>query len=149
MLITIMLSGYLIYNPCVTSIQNFITPKYFEHIRPYMSYLSASWKEGDMIFVSYWAEPAFRYYVPFYNLEKIQYVSSHFEDYPNPQLLESRFEPLIGQRRVWVLFSHVFETAGFNEKDFLTAYLDQIGVKRREFRRPETSVYLFLYDLRK
>ena len=102
-----------------------------------------------MIFVSFWAEPAFRFYAPFYGLENIQYVSSDFEDYPDQQMLKSRFEPLIGQGRVWVLFSHVYENAGFNEKDFLTAYLDEIGMKRREFRRPETSVYLFLYDLRK
>jgi hypothetical protein len=148
-LITLALSGYLLYSPFTTALQDFVSPKYFEHIRPSMDYLSASWKDGDVIFVSFWAEPAFRFYAPFYDLENIQYVSSDFEDYPNPQALKSRFEPLLGQGRVWVLFSHVYENAGFNERDFLTAYLDEIGMKRREFRRPETSVYLFLYDLRK
>lgn len=146
---TLVLSGYLIYSPFMTSFQNFIAPKPFEHIRPYMDYLSASWKTGDAIFVSFWAEPAFRFYAPFYDLEKVEYISSDFEDYPNQQMLKSRFDPLIGEKRVWVLFSHVYEKDGFNEKNFLVAYLDEIGMQIREFRRPETSVYLFLYDLRK
>jgi hypothetical protein len=144
---TIALSGYLLFGPFITSVQAFVTPKYFEHIRPYMDYLSASWKEDDEIFVSVWAEPAFQYYAPFYHLEHVRYRSSAYEDYQNPQALQSRFNPLIGKKRVWVLFSHVYEQGNFNERDFIVAYLDEIGSKTREFRFPNASVYLFLYDL--
>ena len=41
----------------------------------------------------------------------------------------------------------VEEKGNFNEKDFLLSYLDQVGSKKREFRQPGTSVYLYLYDL--
>lgn len=141
------LGGYLIINPLVTSVQNFFSPKYYEHIRPAMQVLSESFKDGDAIFVTAWAEPAFRYYAPFYGLEGAEIITSEIADYPNEEKLRSRIEPLIGQKRVWVLFSHVYEQGGLNERDYLTAYLDQIGEKRREFLKPGTSVYLFFYDL--
>jgi hypothetical protein len=43
--------------------------------------------------------------------------------------------------------THVYETKGFNEKDFLMSSLDALGENKREFKSPGTSVYLFLYDL--
>lgn len=143
------LSAILLYSPFVTSTQYLIAPKYFEHIRPYMDYLSTSWKPGDALFVSYWAEPAFQFYAPFYKLENVQYETSEYTDYPDLQKLEARFDPLIGHKRVWVLFSHVYEQAGFNERDALIAYLNQIGTETREFHGFNTSVYLYLYDLKK
>ena len=146
-IVTLALGAYLLYGPLGTSIQLFITPKYFEHMRPYIDYLSASWKEDDELFVSFWAEPAFQYYAPFYHMEDVQYVSSVEEDYPNPQSLQTRLDPLIGKKRVWVLFSHVYEQGNFNERDFVITYLDNIGKKTREFRVPNASVYLFLFDL--
>lgn len=143
------LSAVLLYSPFVTSTQYLIAPKYFEHIRPYMDYLAASWKPGDTLFVSYWTEPAFQFYAPFYKLEDVHYETSQFTDYPDLQKLEARFDPLIGNKRVWVLFSHVYEQTGFNERDALLAYLNQIGTETREFHGFNTSVYLYLYDLKK
>jgi uncharacterized membrane protein len=143
----IVLGGYMMINPLITSVQNFISPKYYEHIRPVMQVLSESFREGDAIFVTAWAEPAFRFYAPFYGLEEVEVVSSEIEDYPDGEKLKARIEPLIGERRVWVLFSHVYEQGGMNERDFLVAYLDEIGEKRREILKPGTSVYLFFYDL--
>lgn len=146
---TLVLSAVLLYSPFVTSTKYLIAPKYFEHIRPYMDYLAASWKPGDVLFVSYWTEPAFQFYAPFYKLENVQYETSQFTDYPDLQKLETRFDPLIGHKRVWVLFSHVYEQANFNERDALVAYLNQIGTEKREFHGFNTSVYLYLYDLKK
>ena len=147
--IAILLSGYLLINPLVTSFQNFISPKYYEHIRPTMQVLADSWKDGDALFVTAWAEPAFRYYAPFYGLEDVEYVSSKIEDYPDGERLKSRISPLVGEKRVWVLFSHVYEQGGFNERDYLVAYLNEIGEKRREILKSGTSVYLYFYDLSK
>ncbi len=147
--ITILLSGYLLINPLLTSLQNFISPKYYEHIRPTMQVLADSWKDGDALFVTAWAEPAFRFYAPFYGLEGVEYVSSRIEDYPDGETLKERISPLVGKKRVWILFSHVYEQGGFNEREYLVAYLDEIGEKRREILKSGTSVYLFFYDLSK
>jgi hypothetical protein len=142
------LAGFLLYGPLVTSVQSFITPKYFEHIRPTLEHLRDSWKEGDALFVSNGALPAFRYYASFYGLEDISYKFGQREDYQDPQNIASQLEAFDGQPRTWVLFSHVYEKGDFNEREFIVEYLDQAGEKRREFRVPGTSVFLYLYDLR-
>jgi hypothetical protein len=142
------LAGYLLYGPFVTSIQNFVEPKYFEHIRPTMATLQEAWKEGDALYVSYGALPAFRFYAPFYGLEDIAYVFGEREDYQNPQVILDEINSFTAQPRLWVLFSHVYERERFNEREFVLNYLDEQGKKRREFRVPGTSVFLYLYDLR-
>jgi len=144
---TLLLAGYLIYGPLVTSFQSFVHPKYFEHIRPTMEYLHASWKDGDAMFVSNGALPAFRFYAPFYGLESIPYEFGRREDYKDPQNILHQLDSFKGQPRVWVLLTHVYATGDFNEKDFLLNYLNQTGEKKREFRVPGTSVFLYLYDL--
>ena len=143
------LSGYLLYGPVTTSLEYFLHPKYYEHIRPSMAYLESAWKEGDEMYISYGAVPAFRYYAPAYGLEKIHYEAGQHGDYSNPPIILQRLDSFKGQKRVWILMSHVYEKEDFNEKDFLLTYLDQMGEKKREFRQAGTSVYLYLYDLSK
>jgi hypothetical protein len=146
-LVTSALIGFLIYGPLVTSLQSFITPKYFEHIRPIMEHLRDSWKDGDALYVSYGALPAFRFYAPFYGLENISYAFGEREAYKTPQKILSQLDSFKGQPRVWILLSHVYEKGDFNEREFALNYLDQTGDQRREFRLPGTSVFLYLYDL--
>ena len=140
-------SVYLLYGPFTTSLGYFMQPKYYEHIRPAMAYIQEKVKPGDVLFVTYGAIPAFRFYAPGYGLDKMRNVSGERIDYQNPQVILQRLDTLKGQKRVWVLMSHVYEQGDFNERDFILTYLDQIGTKIREIRNPDTSVYLFLYNL--
>jgi hypothetical protein len=142
-----LLAGYLLYGPFVASMQNFITPKYFEHIRPTMETLRDAWKDGDALYISNGALPAFRFYAPFYGLETITYEFGEREDYKNAQNILRQLESLDGQPRLWILLSHVYEKNGFNEREFILNTLNDIGQKKREFRVPGTSVFLYLYDL--
>jgi hypothetical protein len=143
----ILIGIYLIYSPTVESLYNFIDPKYFEHIRPSMATLAENWKDGDMLFVSNGAVPAFRFYADRYGLGDVDYRTSEASDYLNPGKLVQRLRALDGRPRVWVLITHVYETRDYNEKDVLLSSLDTMGKLKREFRSPSTSVYLFLYDL--
>jgi hypothetical protein len=145
---TLILSGYLAYGALDTSFDYFIKPKYFEHIRPSMGFLQETWRPGDEMYVSYGAVPAFKYYAPMYGLTEVPYISNTWDDYKNPENLLRQLEQLKGKPRVWILMSHVYEQGDFNEKDFILKYLNQIGEKKREFRVPGTSVYLYLYDLK-
>ena len=138
---------YLLYSPANVSLHNFIKPKYFEHIRPTMATLSKNWMEGDVLFVSYGAVPAFRFYAERYGLGDVKYQTSETSDYQKPANLALRLQALDGNTRVWVLVTHVYETKDFNEKDFILTTLDTLGEHKREFRSPGTSVYLNLYDL--
>ena len=67
-LMLIILGGFVLYGPLVRTIEQFVSPKYFEHIRPSMDYLKEAWKDGDSIYISNGAVPAFEYYAPFYGL---------------------------------------------------------------------------------
>ncbi|HKG54050.1 MAG TPA: hypothetical protein VKB04_07290, partial [Anaerolineales bacterium] len=145
----LLLADLLIYGPLSASAANFVAPKYFEHIRPTMEILQNSWKDGDVLYVSNGVLPAFRFYAPFYGLENIPYEFGKREDYKNTQNFLGQLDSFKGQPRVWILLSHVYEKADFNEKDSILNYLDRIGKKKREFRVPGTSVFLYLYDLKK
>lgn len=149
LIVVIVLAGFLLYGPVTTSIGYFLQPKYFEHIRPAMENLRAEWREGDVLFVTNGAVPAFEYYAPMHGLEPVTYRSSSREDYLNPQSIEEELRSLQGQRRAWILMSHVYEKDGFNEREFILEYLKENGTRRREFRMPGTSVYLYLFDLSK
>jgi uncharacterized membrane protein len=146
-LVVALLAGYLLYGPFVASLQNFLAPKYFEHIRPTMEFIRDSWKEGDTMYVSYGALPAFRFYVPFYGLENISYEFGKREDYKAVQPLANQLASFDGEPRVWILLSHVYERGDFNERDFILSSLNEIGEEKREFRVPGTSIFLYLYDL--
>jgi len=146
-LVLFVLSGYLIYGPFVASIVAFLEPKYFEHIRPSMEVLRDARKDSDALYVSHGAVPAFRFYAPFYGLEEIPYEYGERQDYQDPQAILSELESFEGQLRVWVLFSHVYQKEDFNEREFILNYLNQTGERKREFRLPGTSVFLYLYDL--
>jgi len=147
MLVSSLVGVYLLYAPAATAIADFINPKYYEHIRPSMVVLSENWQEGDELFVSNGAVPAFRFYAERYGLNNIPYQSSDADDYLDPGNILSHIELLDGNPRVWVLISHVYEKNDFNEKDYLLDALNIIGNKKREFPSEGTSVYLFLYDL--
>lgn len=130
----------------VSAGENFIRPKYPEHIRPTMAYLQENRKPDDAIYIYYWAVPAFRYYAPLYGFSENDFVAGN--DYAtNPPGLLTEADQFKGRKRVWVLFSHVYEKGTYNEKDALLAHLNDMGTKKREFRVPGTSVNLYLYDL--
>jgi hypothetical protein len=148
-IVVLALSGFVLYSPITRALEQFITPKYFEHIRPAIGFLQGAWKEEDSMFISNGAVPAFEFYAPIYALNKILYTAGQREDYADPDAILRQIKTLQGHERVWVLISHVYEKGNFNEKDFLLSYLDQVGSKKREFREPGTSVYLYLYNLSK
>jgi hypothetical protein len=143
----LLLAGFLIYGPLVTSFQSFVAPKYFEHIRPSMDYLRDYSKPGDTLYVYHNAVPAFRFYTPKYGL-RLENIIIGIDHSADPQAYYAELDQLDGQKRVWLLFSHVYELDKFNEKDFILEHVGQLGEKVREYRVPGTSVYLYLYDLK-
>jgi hypothetical protein len=144
--VAVLLATFLLYQPLASAAQDFADPKHPEHIRPAMAYLRANRKPGDVLYVYSWAVPAFRYYAPFYGFRESDFMAGNKHE-NEPQALLAEIDQLKGSERVWLLFSHVYESGDFNEKDFILAHLDEIGDRKREFREPGTSVSLILYDL--
>jgi uncharacterized membrane protein len=146
-IVALLAGAFLLYSPASESLHHFVNPKYFEHIRPALANLSQNWQPGDTLFVSNGAAPAYLFYAERYGLDQIAYHTSDIADYLDPEALARRLDPLAGNPRAWVLLSHVYEKGDFNEKEFILAALDDMGKKKREFREPGASVYLYLYDL--
>ncbi len=142
----ILLAGYLLFGPLSVSAENFITPKYHEHIRPTMEYLRDYRRDGDLVYVYYWAEHAVRYYAPKYGMDMSAFIIGE-DHHTNPEAYRVELDRLRGHERVWFLFSHVYESGDFNERDYILDYLNSIGKLLRKYRVAGTSVYLYLYDL--
>jgi uncharacterized membrane protein len=145
-LFALALAGYLLYPSALDSAGKFVSPKYPEHIRPAMAYLREFYKPGDVIYVYGWALPAWRYYAPRYGFDPEIIVPGTASPEEPVQLL-AEVDALRGNPRVWFLFTHVYESGGLNDMDYMLAHLDAIGNPRRKFVEPGTSVYLYLYDL--
>jgi hypothetical protein len=143
----ILMAVYLLWGPLSASLTEFVEPKTREHIKPTMEYLRESSKPGDTIYVYYNTGPAFRFYAPKYGLEPDNTIigTDHSAD---PEAYYAELDQLDGRKRVWFIFSHIYEKGKFNERDFILAYADQLGEKVREYRIPATTVYLYLYDLK-
>jgi hypothetical protein len=144
--VQIILAVYLIFSPLQISIENFLHPTYNEHIRPTLTYLKDHIKPKDLVYVDYYAEPAVRFYAPKFGFDTSQFImgQNHQEE---PVGYHEEINRLIGHKRVWVIFSHVYENNHFSEKEYILNYIGQIGKKDREYRVAGTSVDLYLYDL--
>jgi len=140
------LAGFLFYAPIGGAADNLLHPKQREDLKPTLAYLYSARKADDLIYLYYNAAPAFEYYAPSYGFQPQDYLIGQ-DHHDQPSLYQAELQALTGRKRVWFLFSHVYERGDFNERDYLLARLDQIGSLTREFRVPGTSVYLYLYDL--
>ena len=136
---------YFMWMPFKVSLDEFVEPTYREHIKPTLEYLVDYKRDGDLIYVYYSTGPAFRFYSPKFGLDKPDPIIG--KDHSNePENYYDEINALKGNGRVWFLFSHIYEKDGFNEKDFIMEYVDEVGEKIREYRVPSTSIYLYLYE---
>ena len=132
------------YDSFHRAFERFRAPLYREHIRPSLTYLRDHLRKGDQIYLYHFTEPAFRFYLPKYGFEELDYiVGGNYISEPTRYLTE--IDNLKLQGRVWFLFSHVYEVATINEEDFITAHLDELGEQKALYRAPGASVSLYLY----
>ena len=137
------LVGILLIFPIVLAGYRIIEPRAPEELRPIMNYIDQHYEAGDVIYVYYASVNAFRYYS-----DKFDYADDYIIG------VESRFDwlqyekdlrKLKGNKRVWVVFSHVATWLGVDEEKLLLAYLNALGTQKTVFKASGASAYL--YDL--
>lgn len=118
-------------------------------IRPTLQYIAAHRAEGDTIYVFHAADPVFRYYAPFYSLDRGDVVIGF--DTPRKKLALQGFQDdvkaLWGRDRVWFLFAEIVDCPGCDsdQQAPYLEYIDQFGVMLDSFDGSSGNAYL--YDL--
>lgn len=129
--------GIFFFQPFAISLYQFVRPNVEEEMTPGLAYIQQNFKEGDKVYVNYFAEPAFRYYRNrFDQIEQATLIwgvdkTNRFELGPEDrQMLE-------GQGRVWIVNNEF-------EYNLLTESLDKVGIllERQSYRGGR----VFLYD---
>ncbi|MGB2886464.1 MAG: glycosyltransferase family 39 protein [Candidatus Acidiferrales bacterium] len=146
------LVGLLFLQPLLFSTYDLIKPRASdlplgivhgrEEIRPVMKYLQDQQQEGDVLYVYNYAVPAFLYYAPRFSLNNLTLVTGSSGGWEGYQRDLNR---LRGHRRVWFLFSHTRNGAGFDEEPFFLYLSDKSGTKLDSFQTAGAAGYL--YDL--
>jgi hypothetical protein len=146
LVISLVLVGYLTFTPLSFAVELALKPKMAENIAPTMAYLKANYHEGDVIYLYRVSVPAFRYYAPKYGLDSASVVTGS-DFHGNMESYCSEVKQLAGNKRVWLLFSHLTDYEYIDERDAILKCVSQVGSKKREFSEPGTLINLLLYDL--
>jgi hypothetical protein len=140
--VTVIVAGMLLWQPLVSAIENVGAPTMREHVRPLLAYLQVHRQPQDRTYVYYGALAAFQYYAPFYGFKTGDYiVGSDARGHSAVYLNE--LDALEGQRRVWLLFSHVYEAKGANEEVLILHHLDSVGRRMTKVDEPDATLYLY------
>jgi len=142
----LMLAGYLLYAPISFSIETALKPRLTENISGTMSYLKANYRAGDVIYLHHFSSPAFRYYAAKYGLEDAN-VFEGTDLHLNRAAYQAEIAQLAGNKRAWLLFSHLTDIQSADDRDAILKYANLIGEKKREFSDPGTLIKLYLYQL--
>jgi hypothetical protein len=140
----LVLSVLIFYRPIGEAYDVLQHPRMREHIKPVMSYVSQHKLDTDSVYVYSGAHPAFAYYAPQYGFEDADYSIGVLSREEPHRYLED-IERLMGNKRVWFIFSHNCPWCPVNEKEYYLEHLDDVGTQLDVFESSEASVYL--YDL--
>lgn len=138
------LSAAMLYKPIGGAYHGLRQPWMREHIKPVISYVSQNKLEEDAIYVYSGAYPAFAYYSSQYGFEEGDYVIGVLSREEPRRYIED-IDKLVGERRVWFIFSHNCTWCPVNEKAYYLEHLGEVGTQLDAFKSSEASVYL--YDL--
>jgi hypothetical protein len=173
--IGVLLLVLLFFYPVITSAYRMKKPLFKENIKPVLSYIQENWHDGDVIYVHYYAQYPFLYYVQYYPQPydfrgndyiigvaprgwytkwRKQEVSKYYD--PNTPIKQSSteifrtfakdLERLRGYKRVWVLFTSAIPRDGIIEERFFIYHLENMGKRLGFFGEPGVSS-VYLYDL--
>ena len=174
LLVAAALVTLLLFHPLGASFDGLVHPRYFEQIEPVLEHVSASRHPGDVVYLYYGSQYAVRYYLETRRLALADVPASELlapatagagSHWFSPALVSRppglvvgsasrenwfgyarQLDALAGHPRVWIVFSHVFNWGGVDERRLFLDHLDELGRKIGAFEEPGASA--FLYDLR-
>ena len=132
------LVGLLLVHPFIYAGQGFFKPMLREEIKPLMHYIKKHQSQGDIVYLYFAYQYAFRYYAPRYGFNPGEYIIG------TSSIRESRdygkeFDGLKNHKRVWFLLVHVYD----NDESLILSYLDQIGHNIDRIKVEGGALYLY------
>ena len=128
----------LFFYPALNTYEIIRKPKTREEIKSVISYLKEYQKKQDILYIYYGASTAFKYYAERYNFKEGEYVLGRKYRW-NFEIFKEDLDTLRGNKRVWILFSHIYK----DEEKLSIQYLDTIGRKKAYKKAKGASVYLY------
>ena len=135
---------FLIVPPFISASKILIEPIVKEEIKPAINYIRENEVQGDVLYLYWGSWPAYTYYSKLLNFRQNNYIAG----VRSPKKWDSYIkdiDKLRGNKRVWILFSHVYNWGDIDEEKFFLYYLNSIGKKLVQFNNAGASAYL--YDL--
>lgn len=131
----------LLIHPVLLAGYHLIRPRAPEELRTVLKYVDENWHDGDIIYVYYASLNAFRYYHDRYGfpVEYIEGIESRTEWTNYYQDLQR----LKGNKRVWLVFSHIATHCGVDEEKLFVSFLDLLGTQIDALGASGASAYLY------
>ena len=131
----------LLFHPILNASYYSFHPRTAEEIKPVLEYFQKNRQNEDIIYLYYGAIPAFDYY------QNLAHLNSKYlrgiESRANPANYIIDLNQLMGNKRVWILFSHVYNWGRIDEEQFITNYLNQRGQLLKSLKTDGASLYLY------
>jgi len=129
----------------INAIHYILHPRTREESRPAIQYIQQHRRPDDAVYIYQGAQRAFEYYSRKDELD-INPISG-VDARGDWNLYAKDINKLPGNKRVWLLFSHVRVTKGIDEEQFLLYHLNRVGKQLDSFSAGGATAYL--YDLSK
>lgn len=147
-LLSILFAAFLFGYPFLKGIWHFAKPKGVEEARLSLQYVEKHKSPGDILYCYYGAAPALEYYTRRSLIGPIHEVIG-VDSHQQWASYEEDLNKLRGQKRVWILFSHVWQSGGMDEEALFLNYLDRLGTRLDSIQVTGSSAYLYDLSARK
>jgi hypothetical protein len=137
-IIGIALIGLLFLHPMLSAIDQLREP-YKEEMKPVLSYIREHQQVGDVLYVDYGSRHPFKYYAESYGFNDNDYVIAGVPARGNWRDYIDCLDRLPGNKRVWILFSHIYPFG----KEYSLYHLDSIRTRLGSFETTGAAVYLY------
>ncbi len=142
--LSVLLIGFLFFEPVVSSGLHLVKPRTVEEIKPVIAYVRTHRSAGDILYLYYGAALPFEYYSERGLISPMTEVIGT-ESRQNWKSYIEELDKLRGNKRVWILFSHIYRAPGVDEERIFLEYLDRMGKRLESSQAAGAAVYL--YDL--
>jgi hypothetical protein len=123
-----------------------VSPPGREDSLPAYRWVAQQWQSGDMVYLTHFAEPSFRYYQSPAHWPTDLESSGALHVQPSitePRQIPDDVKPLAGRHRVWLILIHA-EGGELDVHQLTVAAFNDIGRPIREHDEP--GAWVFLYD---